>query len=67
MDSEKDKKKKVCREFRLRNLKRVAEKNQVLYKIAKKNMIQAFVLSIAYVLFGAIFFSWPQLLVSQKL
>ncbi|CAB4480850.1 hypothetical protein RhiirA5_365597 [Rhizophagus irregularis] len=51
----KDKRLKVARAFRLKNLKRVADKNLALYKIARKNTLQAIIFSIATILFGTIF------------
>src|SRR5436190_22563503 len=56
--SKKETRKKVnrtIREFRLRNLKRIAEKNQALCKMARRNMIQACILSSTYIIFGATF------------
>ncbi|GBC02392.1 hypothetical protein RclHR1_00460030 [Rhizophagus clarus] len=50
-----DRRLKVTREYRLKNLKKVADKNLALYKIAKKNTIQSTILSIACVVFGVIF------------
>ncbi|PKY58074.1 hypothetical protein RhiirA4_511644 [Rhizophagus irregularis] len=51
----KERRLKVAREYRLKNLKRVADKNLALHKIAKKNTFQAIIFSLSTILFGAIF------------
>ncbi|POG62661.1 hypothetical protein GLOIN_2v1784985 [Rhizophagus irregularis DAOM 181602=DAOM 197198] len=51
----KERRLKVAREYRLRNLKRVADKNLALHKIAKKNTFQAIIFSLSTIFFGAIF------------
>jgi hypothetical protein len=51
----KDRRFRVAREFRLNNLKRIADKNLALHKIAKKNTFTAIIFSLSTILFGAIF------------
>ncbi|PKY39815.1 hypothetical protein RhiirA4_448959 [Rhizophagus irregularis] len=51
----KDRRRKVARNFRLKNLKKIADKNKALHKIAKKNTLQAIIFSIVSILFGSIF------------
>jgi hypothetical protein len=51
----KDRRLKVARDYRLKNLKRVADKNLALHKIAKKNTFTAIIFSLSTILFGAIF------------
>ena len=53
---------KTTREFRLKNLKRAAEKNQILCKIAKRNMIQACVRS-----FYCLHFIWNYFYLHERI
>lgn len=55
LKEQKDKRLKVAREFRLKNLKSIADKNKALHKIAKKNTLQAIIFSCTSILFGTIF------------
>src|SRR5436305_5678586 len=45
----------VMRDFRLKNLKRAADKNKALHKYAKKSMKQSCVISVACIIFGIAF------------
>jgi hypothetical protein len=55
MEENRKKRETMSRNFRLNNLKRAAEKNQILNKVVKQNMVRASMLAAIYILLGIIF------------